>query len=283
MRRHEAVLVGINQYRDKPLRGCVNDVHRMAGLLADQYGLAPQDMTVLIDGQATRAAIMDALAGMVHRAHHESRLVFHFSGHGLQLPARVRTSEWDGLDECLVPVDFSWDRLDAIRDDDLQALFEELPVGAQLWWVADSCHSGSLARESGWLSPAQLIAFFRQAGRTAKTMPFPRSARWIKTVVENHVKSFNPLGFRHVVQRLPGVALVSACEAGQTADDTRIDGQACGFLTYWLDRMLQQDQWRRASLVDLAAGLRAQAGGRTQTPQVEGPPDMLAGPFLGVR
>jgi len=39
--RRKALLVGINQYPDNPLKGCVNDALMVGNMLIDHYGFVP--------------------------------------------------------------------------------------------------------------------------------------------------------------------------------------------------------------------------------------------------
>ena len=54
-----ALLIGVNEYAipGANLRGCVNDVHNIAGALPELYGFAESDITMLLDDAATKARI----------------------------------------------------------------------------------------------------------------------------------------------------------------------------------------------------------------------------------
>ena len=53
---HRALCVGINDYpiRGMDLKGCVNDAKAWASALTEQYDFASGDVTVLLDGDATK-------------------------------------------------------------------------------------------------------------------------------------------------------------------------------------------------------------------------------------
>src|SRR5262249_34924258 len=57
----KALLVGINDYPDHPLRGCVPDITRMRDVLAQHYGVGDDRMRILTDSAATQAGITDGL------------------------------------------------------------------------------------------------------------------------------------------------------------------------------------------------------------------------------
>ena len=86
-----ALLIGINEYAlvGANLRGCVNDVHNIAGALTDLYGFASADITMLVDDQATKAAMMQAIAELVDTAAPGDVLYLHYSGRS---PYRARSS-----------------------------------------------------------------------------------------------------------------------------------------------------------------------------------------------
>ena len=65
------------------------------------------------------------------------------------MPGYGRDSEVDRIDECLVPWDFDWSRGDGITDDELAALYGQLPYGCQFTVMLDCCHAGGMARGSG--------------------------------------------------------------------------------------------------------------------------------------
>lgn len=147
----KALVVGINQYQTGPpeasrrpyllnLSGAVNDARAIADLLSARG----YEVQMLLDAQATREAILAAIASHLESAARPGAdLVFYFAGHGSQ----VATSDpWepDGLAETLVPADAAAGTPD-LRDDQLRAhLWPLLERGARLTLVLDACHSGSL-------------------------------------------------------------------------------------------------------------------------------------------
>ena len=126
----KALLVGINRYPDprNELKGCVNDVRQMAETLKTRYGF-PGDgnMRILTDARATTKAILDGLAWLAAGTSPGDSLVFHYSGHGSQVPDK-HGDEADRLDEILCPYDLDWDH--PLTDDDLAAACANVPQGA---------------------------------------------------------------------------------------------------------------------------------------------------------
>ena len=105
-RRKLALLIGINQYPSsvlgkglKPLQGCVTDVELQRQLLVHRFGFAPGNITTLTDGQATQAAILEALYQLTQQSTASDFVVVHYSGYGGQLMLE------DKLVKTWVPVD----------------------------------------------------------------------------------------------------------------------------------------------------------------------------------
>src|SRR3954471_4829151 len=96
----KAVVVGINSYHRLPLHGCVNDADDVIRYLMEVGGLAPADIHPLFDTRATKDAIVRALRDMIAGSRPGDHLLFHYSGHGTQVPSHD-LDEPDGLDECL--------------------------------------------------------------------------------------------------------------------------------------------------------------------------------------
>jgi len=138
-----ALCVGINAYpQPNRLTGCVQDtVLWQKVLTAAQF-----DVEVLLDERATRANIVSELTTLVRSSKAGDLLVFHYSGHGTQVPDTDGDEE-DGQDEALVPVDFQSGAF--LVDDDIRAILKNLPEGVNLTVFVDCCHSGTITRMLG--------------------------------------------------------------------------------------------------------------------------------------
>lgn len=157
--RRRALLIGINDYGAKRpasnaaagrvftnLEGAVNDVHLMRDILLSVYKFNPEEIVMLIDGAASRDAILDAIDDhLIAGAQRGDVSLFYFSGHGSQVK-NSRSDEPDLMDESIVPAD-TRDGAADIRDKELRRRFHPLlDRGARLTIILDSCHSGSGAR-----------------------------------------------------------------------------------------------------------------------------------------
>ena len=261
---NRALLVGINDYPDAPLNGCVNDVQDMANMLVDRAGFAHADVRLITDRRATTQAILERLAWLVHGARSGDRILFHFSGHGAQLPTRNPAGEVDKLDEVICPVDYDWTDEHAIRDKMLARIFSPVPEGVEFVWISDSCHSGDLTRE---------------IERKPRTMRAPVDIAWrLQTATKAQRK---PLSFVRAVNGL-NVALIAACKSNQTASDAVFKGTPNGALTWALLKELNEPGGREQSLTTLVIGTRRRLKEANfhQEPQLEGSVAIMNKGFL---
>ncbi len=268
-----ALLVGINRYPDPAhaLNGCVNDVHQVRAVLRQHFGFEDAALTVLLDGRATTGGIRSGLRWLVEGARPGDVLVFHYSGHGSQVPDRDGDETADGLDEIICPYDLDWD--DPIADDDLHAAVRKLPEDATLTVVLDCCHSGTGLREP------------ERPGRRERFMIAP-AMRVSRNVSPSRTAAERPGGgeraARVTVHRLgrraaeAGAVLIAGCRADQSSADALIAGAYHGALTYFLCLALAEADYRvpYSRLVRrVRSSLRAR--GFEQDPQLEGPAAIL--------
>eukprot|EP00052_Salpingoeca_macrocollata_P004955 m.44569 g.44569 ORF g.44569 m.44569 type:complete len:428 (-) comp14567_c0_seq1:79-1362(-) len=140
-----ALLVGCNYPgTDAQLRGCINDVMSIHSMLTRYKGFDASNIKIMIDTdnryeRPTGRNIKRALTELITSGQPGDILVFHFSGHGTQIPAEGPDPEEDGKDEAICPTD-----LNIIVDDDLRAIVEKLPSGVELTVITDCCHSGGM-------------------------------------------------------------------------------------------------------------------------------------------
>ena len=259
----KALLVGINRYPDpaNELKGCINDVLLVRETLERHYGFTePGGVRVLTDARATTAAILDGLAWVAEGATPGDSLVFHYSGHGSQVPDR-NGDERDGLDEILCPYDLEWDH--PLSDDDLATAVAGIPKGALLTVILDCCHSGTGLRE-----PAHNGSGVRH--------------RFLPHLIGpgNELRPVRRFGAS--VAKTNAV-LIAACRDDQTSADAYIDGKYRGAHTWYLCRSLRDAHWNPTyrTLVSATGAALSQAG-FDQVPQLEGPSKFLRLPVFKV-
>ncbi len=151
----KALLIGAGAYphleENYVLHGPQNDVRAMETFLLQEWGFPSSDIRILLDENATKAAILEALEIWLPDATGSGdRIVVYFSGHGTQVPDR-NGDEPDGMDEAFLPNDYGRNGAhpeDMLIDDELAEAFDNLR-GRQVLLVADSCHSGTVSRSVG--------------------------------------------------------------------------------------------------------------------------------------
>ena len=135
-----ALCIGIDAYPgDQALEGCVADARAWADAF-DALGFRPR---LLLDGEATRRGILDAVRALTEGARAGDVIAIQYSGHGVQFPD-VDGDELDGEDEALVPAD-SAGRL-FVADDELWEALEAHVDGVEVCVFMDCCHSRSNSR-----------------------------------------------------------------------------------------------------------------------------------------
>ena len=151
-----ALLVGINDYPPpiNPLFGCANDVRHLTTFLEGRVGDRLR-LTTLVDGQATRAAIIDTFRAHLGQAGPGDVALFSYSGHGSEEPApsEFATLEASGRLQTLVPVDVGRRRggplVRPIADKELAVLIAEVSAkGPHVVVLLDCCHSGNGTRDA---------------------------------------------------------------------------------------------------------------------------------------
>jgi hypothetical protein len=231
------------------LDGAVNDAVAFRELLVARAGFRPEDIVLLTNAEATRDGILTAFRKhLIDGSQRGDVVLFLYAGHG----SRVRnslTDEPDGMDETIVPADSSRGAPD-IRDKELNRLFVQvLDKGASLTVVADSCHSGSIARG---------------VPRPEKTRYLPPDERDVKEA---------PDGTPSAEER--GALVFSAAQdsqlAGETSDE---EGNSHGAFSLALLKTLQTvSAYETAQDVFLKVKALMQSEGRSQEPVLAGPPE----------
>jgi hypothetical protein len=259
MSSRRALCAGINRFKNLPdatLNGCVNDASDMAAYLKT-IGFDDADITVLTDAQATKAAIMQNLTQMVNaaKAGAVNRIVFSLSSHGTQVPD-TNGDEKDKADEAFCPTDLIqkgrvWDPDHIITDDELNALFAQLPANVLLEVYLDTCHSGTGIKQLWqvrYLPP-----------------PAPIEEVWAE------MQGAKSLGERAVRPQVKAQRILWAgCRADQTSADANFDNRANGAFTYYYLKA-QHDLGKSATRNQIITRMLSQmkTAGFEQIPQLE--------------
>lgn len=145
-----AIIIGISDYD-----GTVNDLNYCDDDAIDfknallRIGWSEGSITLLIDANATRQAILDAISALGGKVNADDEVVFFYSGHGSTGVADDGDDE--RKDECIIPYECRQECF--IWDGDLKEAFSGFGSGRMLF-VFDSCYSGGMTDLAG---PGRLI------------------------------------------------------------------------------------------------------------------------------
>lgn len=264
-----ALLVGIDVYRAVPhLAGCVRDVREVAAHLgATLADGARLEVRKLCDGEATRAAVIDAFRSHLGQAGPDDAALFWFSGHGsdAEAPAWALDFEPTARVQTLVCVDSRSDGVPDLWDKELAVLLDEVAGRAgHVAVVLDSCHSEGASRELREREPAA-------RSRAVRSVETRDPGSFLPGTIERAAAA-PPM--RHVE--------LAACHSFETAEEMILDGKPRGVFSWALLRSRRR-LGTTATYRDLLRAVRAELAGQVrQAPQAR-PRDseLLDQPFLG--
>jgi len=220
---NKALLVGINAYPNPSnnLRGCINDIMDMEYFIASKNKVyTKENIKTLTDSRATKQGILDNLNWLLLGASTGDQLLFHYSGHGAQLPSKGHTYEKDGLDEIICPYNFSDadPNKTAITDKEFAKIFATIPKGVHFVWISDSCHSEDLSRKQH-INPSRKFRRFNHEQQQKVHTPAASL-------------SAGPIPLHG--------ALLSGCASHQLSADAYINNRFNGAFTHYLIKNLSQ-------------------------------------------
>lgn len=181
-----ALVIGIANYQaiNSLPATVLKDAQDMHDLLVapDICGYPPENVHLLLDGQATQAAMRQALAGLAQRADPDSTVFFYISGHG----GRIESGPYAG--EYLLPVDtrYTSDRAlaeSAISGTEFTAALSAI-MARKLLVVFDCCHSGGIGYPKDATGPTFKAGFSEsyydalKAGRGRAILASSRSTEY---------------------------------------------------------------------------------------------------------
>jgi uncharacterized caspase-like protein len=196
--------VAVNEYNVAPLRGCVNDSNNVKDLCV-RIGY---EVTQLLDEEATKQNIIEALTAIGKELKSGDKLMFHYSGHGSQIPT-IDPTETDNLTEILCPFDLilpngAWTD-NFITDDELNYIFSQYDSNVEIECILDCCHSGTGTRD---IRPHTANRFVKAFDLTT----------------EFKIEKFDLTKSRYII-------CWSGCRDDQTSADAYIDGMYQGAFT----------------------------------------------------
>lgn len=143
--RYTALVIGINDYVDQAipdLSTALNDATEMATVLKDRYGFK---VKTLMDGQATRKAMYEALRSLAARSEPNDSVLIYYAGHG-DLDRQYGDGWW-------IPSDsVAGDPTTYLDNVQVQKAMRGMKARHVLL-ISDSCYSGTLFGQARSLPP----------------------------------------------------------------------------------------------------------------------------------
>jgi metacaspase-1 len=253
-----ALCVGINLYPlggATNLKGCVNDANAWANLFLSRFGFSRENIKLLIDSEATRKHILEALRDSVARSSSGDLIVFHNSSHGSYVADT--TSDEETYDEILCPYDIKDNH---ILDDELREIVAGLPKGVRMSVILDNCFSGTGTRFAPIPTPDDRRVRFLD--------PSLRGLPVLRDFAAAKPRSAE----RYPMSQMRDV-LLTGCSDQEFSYDANIDGTYHGAMSYCAIRAIEQAE---GNLTYAALHKKILAAMRyPQHPQLEGAKDNL--------
>ena len=138
-----AIAVGIADYADDDydLKYSDADAEEICSTLEDCYGFNPGNIRMLLNGAATRDAILDVIAEVKDLEERRDEVVFFFSGHGVT--GIADDGDWELVDEAILTHE-----MDYIWDGELKDAFCGFDTD-RIIFIFDSCKSGGMTDLKG--------------------------------------------------------------------------------------------------------------------------------------
>jgi hypothetical protein len=195
--------------------------------MIDHFDFHSSDVRLLLDDEATKTNILEALEDLIAEALTGDVLVFTNSSHGTYLADT--SGDEETYDEAMCPYDCA-DNL--IVDDELREIFAKLPKKTSLTVVSDSCFSGTVTRAA----VAENIPGLRTPDD--RRVRFLNPALLGKNVLENPWKAAPKGKAKHPESKMKEV-LLSGCTDKEYSYDALIEGKYHGAMTYFALRAIQ--------------------------------------------
>ena len=139
--RSHALVVGIDAYPRSPLQHARHDAEQVAATLKDRFAFAPDDVTLLMDKDATREAILGAYLGFADDGvQPDDRVFIFYAGHGHTVGGNR------GPVGYLIPVDGDSARLSTLIGWDELTRGADLIPAKHILFVMDACYGGLAIR-----------------------------------------------------------------------------------------------------------------------------------------
>jgi len=236
---YHVLLIGIDDYANKPLSGCVNDIDAVQQILLERAKVPRERILRLASPRnqaahssevpaqpATLANLRAAFGALAKRAQEGDRVFIHYSGHG----ARAEFARQDGRRfhrEALVPIDFEVGVAETLLfDHELNHLLGDITARTRsVTLVLDCCHSAGVVRDP----------FSKLTSRVLETRA---DLGLIAPIADGEIGGWRGDG---IARTIDDCHVVSACLNHELAKEgPGDDGRTHGLLTSAFTRLLEQ-------------------------------------------
>ncbi len=239
-----ALLIGIGDYpglsTSYQLKGPAHDVRALEGLLRSAWGVPRENIRTLLNGQATRKAILKGIEDLTAETRPDDFIFIYFSGHGSSgHDPHNKALALEPYTGALIPADFRkgttaemQSRL-IIGSRDLQPILKKLEKGRQVLAVFDACYSGQSVRSILESPTAAKPRFVDLWGK----VEYPE--------VGEKTTDLPPYPYRNVIYISASSRLEQALDIDPGGGDPRLqtcDGRPHGAMTDSLLRALQGER-----------------------------------------
>ncbi|MGY1727825.1 caspase family protein [Geodermatophilus sp. SYSU D01062] len=231
-----ALLVGINDYggRVSPLAGTHDDVLAFEAFLTAQVPEGRRHVRRLLDGEATRQAVIEGFTKHLSGARDGDVALFYFSGHGSEEPVAQRywALEPTGWNQTLVCFDSRTPGVPDLADKELNQLVRGITAnGAHVVLCFDCCHSGGANRAG---IPPRVRA--RLAPRLQEPRPDEEYLPEVRQALAGAARdaSASATGWHD----LPPHVALAACESQELSLELPIGEEVRGVFSAMLQRAL---------------------------------------------
>lgn len=272
---NRALCVGINKYggRIRSLEGCVNDATAVAELLKKHYDFPQQNVTVMIDEQATSMNIQLWLRNMIDNAAPGDSLVYYHSGHGMQLRSLSDIGEVDGLDEVLCTYDIEFlPEMMMLKDDMIYEICKDVKDGVSLTLIFDTCHSGDMSRD--------IYTVSKSIVPPPAYLPNEEEQKRLNEMRNRGIKK---LGSR--MEEEGKAILMAACGEDESAQESVFNGASRGAFTFFLNKALKEGNWKLSYMdaIDRVTDMiKEWRRDLKQHPVLKGPASKMTSPMFKV-
>lgn len=167
-----ALIIGVSSYRHMPaLRFPDDDAYRFFAFLQSPPGGAIPDerIQILIDEDATRKNILEAMQRLFLRAGPDDLLILYFSGHGI--PGAFLPIDYNGANNMLT-------------HQEIKQMLDRSEAGYKLC-LADACHSGGLLAARGGQLPDVLSRYYENLADAQRGTALIMSSKAEETSLES--------------------------------------------------------------------------------------------------